>query len=338
MKSIALKRSWLGLAGILLLASPKLAPAVVDRSFLAAYLFLNLDGTAAGFLRTMEGGGVSAEVIELPSGPSFTKKTIGTPKYEDISMQIGFSMSRVVYDWIAASWQMNFQRKNGSIVTLNPNFDAVGERQFFNALITEVGIPACDGSSKEPGYLTLKIAPEYTRVAQAGGKLPSLSFAKQPSTLWLSSNFRLTIDGLNTQTVNKIDAFTVKQKLSTDSIGDARDYLKEPGKIEFPNLNVTLSTTGAQSWTDWHEDFVIKGNNGDDKEKNGMLEFLSPNQSSVLARIRFFNVGILSLGPARPAMDPCNSGCPADSFAIHEAARRVQAELYVERMEFEVTR
>ena len=53
---------------------------------------------------------------------------------------------------------------------------------------------------------------------------------------FLPSNFRLEIDGLDCTKVSKIDSFTVKQPIQTDDIGDKRDYKKEPGKLEFPNL------------------------------------------------------------------------------------------------------
>jgi hypothetical protein len=332
-RPIALKASCLVVAGVATLVLAKSSAAVpTTRSYVSGNFFLNLDGVKAGFVKSVDGGAISAEVIEEPTGPaSFVKKHIGTPKYEDFSLQIGFSMSTAVYDWIAASWAMNYMRKDGSIVTADFKLDAMSERQFFNALITEVGIPACDGGSKEPAYLTLKFAPEYTRVVKASGKT-SFDLSKQAQATWLPFNFRLTIDGLDTSRVSKIDSFTVKQKLKP--VGDTRDYSKEPGKLEFPNLSITLSEETADSWIDWHEDFVIRGNNGEEKEKGGMLEFLSPNRNKVLARIRFHNIGIVSVGPAKPAVDPCNAGCPA-SLAAQDPVRRLRAELYVERMEFE---
>src|SRR5207244_933118 len=101
----------------------------------------------------------------------FIKKHIGHPKYEDFSLDIGFTMAKAIYDWIAASWSMNYQRKKGGIVACDYKLDAKSERQFFEALITETTIPAMDGSAKEPSYLTVKFAPEYTRVAKASGKV-----------------------------------------------------------------------------------------------------------------------------------------------------------------------
>jgi phage tail-like protein len=292
------------------------------RSYVSGNFFFQIDGVKCGFIKSVDGGAISAEVINEPVGPMyFVKKHIGQPKYEDFTLQIGFSMSKAVYDWIAASWQMNYQRKNGAIIACDYKLDAKSQREFFNALITETGIPACDGSSKEPAYLTLKFAPEYTRYTKASGKAAG-ELGKSEQKLWLPSNFRLTIDGMDCTKVAKIDAFTVKQTAVTDDLGDARDYLKEPGKLEFPNLKITLAEVAAQGWYDWHEDFVIKGNNDEGKEKNGVLEFLSPNRQDVLLTIKMFNLGIFKITTDK-------------SEANADQIKRVSSELYCERMELQ---
>jgi hypothetical protein len=229
-------------------------------------------------------------------------------------------MTKAIYDWISASWKMNYQRKNGAIVACDYKLDAKSQREFFNALITETGIPACDGSSKEPAYLTIKFAPELTRHTKISGKAAG-ELGKSEQKLWLPQNFKLTIDGLDCSKVAKIDAFTVKQVAVADDIGDARDYLQEPGKLIFPNLKITMSEVTAQSWYDWHEDFVVKGNNSEDKEKNGVLTFLSPNRQTALAEVKFFNLGIFKISTDK-------------AEANADQIKRVYAELYCEKMEF----
>jgi phage tail-like protein len=304
-----------------------------DRGFVTGNFFLTLEGVTAGFLKSVEGGSVTAEVVEEKPAPGgFAKKHIGNPKYEDITLQLGFSNAKSVYDWIAASWQMSYQRKNGSIVAADFKQRPRTERQFFEALITETTIPACDASDMDPGFLTVKLAPELTRMVKPGGSLPP---PPPPTRAWRPANFRLAIDGLDTSRVSKIDSFTIKQQIVEDSVGGDRIPGKVPGKLEFPNLKITFAESSAQSWLDWLEDFVVKGNAGDDKERNGTLELLSPNQGTVLARIRFFNLGIVSVGPAKAVRNPCNNGCPADPDDVRDAIGKMQAELYVERMEFE---
>jgi phage tail-like protein len=283
---------------------------------------LNLDGKPCGFLKSVSGGAVSAEVITEQIGVDHvTHKHIGSPKYEDFSLEFGFSMPEAVYQWIADSWTAKHVRKNGSIVAYDYKLEAKSEREFFNALITETVIPALDGSSKEAAYLTLQFAPEYTRSKKASGK--GTAQPKINSKPFLPSNFKLEIDGLDTTKVNRIDSFAVKQTLAHDDVGDARDYVKEPGKLEFPNLRISLSQVSADPWFAWFDDFVIKGNNGDGKEKNGTITFLNPSRSAPLGTVKLFNLGIFRIS---------EDAATASSETIH----RVIAELYCERMELHI--
>lgn len=298
---------------------------VAVRSYVAGNFMLRLDGADAGFVKSIDGGAISADVIAEPVANSyFVRKHLGPPRYEDFTIQVGWWMGKAFYDWIAASWQMNTMRKNGSIVSYDVNLEARSVRDFYNALITEVTIPPMDASSKDQCYLMVKFTPELIRTKKAAGKatLPPVKAAQE---MWLPSNFRLEIGGLDCTRVSAIDAFTVKQKAVLDSIGDARDYLKEPGRIEFPNLSITMAETAAASWFDWFDDFVVKGNNDESREKGGSLIFLSPNRQAELGRVTFFNLGIFKMAAAKAE--------PTD-----EKIQRVTAHLYCERMELQIAK
>jgi len=85
-----------------------------------------------GFVKSVAGGAIEAEVINEPAGPTyFIKKHIGQPKYQDFEVQLGFTMSKAVYDWISRSWAMNYERKDGSIIATDYKLMAKSERQFF---------------------------------------------------------------------------------------------------------------------------------------------------------------------------------------------------------------
>jgi hypothetical protein len=295
-----------------------------ERTYVSYDDMLILDGVNCGSLKSADGGGITAEVIPETIGPAdIIKKHIGQPIYQDFTINFGFSMTKGIYEWLASSWSMSYERKNGSIVAVDSTGAVKSQRDFYNALITETTIPACDGSSKEPAYLTVKISPEYTRTPRAFTiKNSEMSRYKVEQKMWLPSNFVLEIDGLDCSKVAKIDSFTIKQTVQTDDIGDARDYMKEPGKLEFPNLRITLSESSSDSWKNWHESFVVQSNNDDLKEKKGRLLFLSPDRQKILATINFSNLGIFKLEPEK-------------SETNDSGIKRVVAELYCERMTFE---
>jgi phage tail-like protein len=288
----------------------------------AVRYILELDGAAVGILNSFEGGTAVGTVVVTRSGTDLIeRKHLGAVRYEEITLQHGAEMSAAYYDWIKSTLNRNYMRKNGAIVTLDFNGREISRMSFFNALITEVGFPALDASTKESAKMTIKIAPELTRTAPgsgATGKIPSAKLQKP----WLSSHFRLKIDGLETACtrVSKIDSLAIKQKTLQSSAGDGRDYLKEPGKIEYPNLVVTLAEPFSQDFYKFHESFVIKGNAGDAQEKAGTLEFLAPNLQDVYFTLTFKNLGIFKLSP---------------ESAGAEKLRTLKAEMYCELIAFD---
>ncbi len=315
-------------------ASTRATAASGKRAYVSGNFALSLDGGKnIGMLKTAQGGQIYAEPVAEPSeGSLYAAKHIGGVKYSDITVQMGLSMPAAFYQWIADSWSFGAQRKSGAIIAADFNMNAVKELDFTNALIQETTIPALDAASKDTAYLTLKLTPESTIPNKSSGKL-SIGGTKQKA--WLAANFRLEIGKLDTSKVSKIDSFTIKQTMAapTTDLGDVSipdqalvvsvpPYQLEPGKIDFPNLRITLAESSAQTWIDWSEDFIRQGHNSDDYEKSGSIKFFANDMTTELARVDLFGVGIFNLTDERP-LD-----------AASDAIRRLVAELYVERMAF----
>ncbi len=291
------------------------------RSSVPASFSLTLDGVPCGFLKAVDGGGASAAVVEEKlDAAGFTKKHLAGVKYGDFRLTIGFGMAQTVYDWIEATLKRSYSRHSGSIVAADMNLQALVERTFTEALITEIGFPALDAASKNAAFLTLSFAPELVREVKASGKVTAGKQAAQKQ--FVASNFRLELDGVDCTKVTAIDAFTVKQTVTSDQVGDRRDIVNEPGPIDFPNLRVTILEAGAATWSDWFQDFVIKGDNGDDKEKSGAIVFLAPDRKTELGRIVLHNVGIHSFEHS--------------AFQAADKITHVVAGLYCEVMELQI--
>ena len=298
------------------------------RGYVAGKYSIEIDGVNGGWLFSAEGGNATSDVINEKLGPDhIIKKHIGGVKYEDITFSFGTGMSKGTYSWIENSFKHQYERKNGAIIAANFDHKELTRLTFTNALISEVGLPALDAASKDAAKMTVKISPEYTRMTNTFGGGQSIVGSKainsQVQKKWLPSNFRLNIDGLADpcKRVNKIEALVVKQKNVENPIGELRDYEKEPAHLEIPNLVITFPESHADEFYKWHEDFVIKGNNGDDKERNGTLEYLTPNLQEVLFTVTFQHLGIFKI-----SMDKVESGA--------EGIRRVKAEMYCEDMKW----
>jgi hypothetical protein len=285
-------------------------------------LALELDGEFAGWLSSVEGGSAYSDVVEEQTNDlGITKKHIGGVKYEDITIKFGTGMSKGFYNWVAGTFAHKHVRQDGSIIAADYNYNVRSILEFTQALISEVGFPALDAASKDAAKITVKFAPEFTRAKKGGGKL-NVADSKQQKQ-FLPSNFRLTIDGLEASCakVSKVEGLTIKQNLVESAPGDSRDSFREPGKIEFPNIKITLPEAFADQFAAWHEDFVIKGNNSDEAEKSGSLEFLDSTHQKALLTLTFKNIGIFKFQPDFGSPD-------SDKF------RGAKAEMYCEEIKF----
>jgi hypothetical protein len=268
-----------------------------------------------GLLKSAEGGFPSAEVVrEKPVG-ALVKKHLGFVRYEDFTVQFGLGMDKALQAWIDETLEGKGSRRSGTVEAADATMKVRSVQEFEHALITEIGIPACDGASKEAAFLTLSFAPEFARTVPGGGTLSKSAAAKQKK--WVASNFRFELGGLPTKRVSKVSAFTVRQTLP-EGVGEIRDYERQP-VLEIPNLKVTFADADREPWDEWLQDFVVQGNAGDDQELTGKIAFLDPTLKTELVTIELDQVGIYRLRPAPAA-------------ATGESVKRWIAELYVERV------
>ncbi len=288
---------------------------------------LELDHISAGWIFGAEGGSRQGEVVqEKLSQEHHIRKHIAGLKYEDITVTCGLGMSKGFYNWIKDSFQDKGRRVDGAIHACDFDGNIKRTLDFHQALITEIGFPALDATSKDPAKLTLKFSPEWTRTKKGTGKVtvPSYALGQGQQKKWNTSNFRLRIDGLETacERVNKVDGLTVKQKVVDNALGEMRLVTREPAGLEIPNLVFTTSESHSHELYKWENDFLIQGNCTDDDEKTGSLEFLTHDLQDTLFTVNFAHIGLFKL--------------TADKMESHnESIRRLKAEMYVEQMKFE---
>ena len=276
-----------------------------------------------------EGGHGQGEIVEEKMGPdSVIHKHVSGIKYEDISVTLGTSVSKPFMDWIKVSFgsggTSEYLRKGGALVALDPNYLEITRLEFANGLITELNLPALDAASKEGAKLGIKISPEYTRLKKGDG-----SGKYQPATnqkaqkQWTAANFRVSIPGLDCTRVSKVEALNFKKEVAEVPLGDMRDPYREPVRTRYSNFVLTMPESHADTFHDWYEDFVIKGNCGAEKEKDHcIVEYLHTDLKSVVATVTGKQMGIFKYTPDK-----------SDSNA--QGIRSVKVEMYCETMEAE---
>jgi len=161
------------------------SPATGNRTYSAAHFALELDGKRdAGIFRSIEGGGVKTDVMSYQAGGVHEKwKQLGKPKFDDIKLQVGMSMSYPFYEWIAQFFRSEGERKNGAIVAADFYYKERARREFREALIKELTFPKLDATDKNPAYMTVALAVEEIIFKPGDGSaLPMDNFESQK--LW----------------------------------------------------------------------------------------------------------------------------------------------------------
>jgi len=299
-----------------------------SRSFSAGRFALFTDGEALGFVKSVSGGNIKGVVATHDAGPSnWIKKHLSTIKHEEITIEVGMGLSPSFYKWIESSFAISQKTKNkakqarsGEVVAADFDYKAQRAMIFSDAHITALTIPALDGSSKDPAYLTVTLNPTRLRHERRQGE--RLSHSKDTKKKkWLASGFTFEIGSLPCERITKIDAFTLKQSVVKVGGGKTREPTKHPTKTEVPNIKVTFSARDAAAWEAWFNAFVIEGKCADGDELNGQITLLGPNHKDELARVTLRHVGIISLQPAK-------------YHAKKGTVTKMVAELYVEEMKF----
>ena len=298
--------------------APAVQAAPPPRVFGAGHFGLELQGAPVGAVVAAAGGNVFADVVQfVPGDGNPPTRHLGSLHYEPITVVCPLSMEPAFWDWVGRMVAGDPVWMDGALLMADANYDVVRRVEFHHALITEVGIPGLDASSKEPGYITVVLQPEWTELGAASGELPKPGGAAKQK-LWQASNFRVSVGDLPCGRVSKIDSFVIKQTVAEYRDGGQRFPQIIPGKLEFPNLVLTFHAIDRDPWQAFFDDFVLQGNNGQGSELQGALELLGPDLKSVLGRLEFDHVGIFRLAPDE--VDPVGTNI-----------QRFRADLYVER-------
>lgn len=274
---------------------------------------LVLDGSPVP-VRSVEGGTPRAQIVTNDLGPdNATKKHVANVTIDDFVVQVAPD-AKAVSDWIKGPWTGQLQMKNGSVLTGETKGGA-DERVFMNGMLTELSLPALDASSREAGYLTLRITPE--RVVSKKGTMPPGGGEAAKARGWMTSNFRVEIGDLPGNRVSRVEPITLKRTVAGDQVGVLREPTKLPVKVEFSNVVLTIPEADAAPWAAWHDSFLLQGNHKDSDEKSGAIVLLGPDSKSEVARVTLTGCGMVRMAPV-------TGGAP-----------RRQVELYCEQMGYQ---
>lgn len=294
--------------------------AAIKQTYVSGNFVLEIDGATAGWLKSIDGGSVVAEVVEeLPPSDYYVKKHLeDPPSYSKITIGVGSGMSPAIYQWIQDTLNGDFPRKSGSIVATDYKGDAIWELEFQNAYITQVTFPRLDASSKNPAQILVQLSPQFTVKRKASGKVSISCGKNQSQKTWLSSNFRFAIKGLDTTRVNAVESISVQIPIPPPPEAECVSCQPIPPSISFPEVEIRLPEAFSQTEAAWFEDFVIKGNHTDADEKTGTLEFMDSTMKNSLFTLSFTGLGAMTLE---------NEPASANTSAVSQVRFRMYTEI-----------
>ncbi|HUJ58094.1 MAG TPA: phage tail protein [Kofleriaceae bacterium] len=297
------------------------------RSFTGGRYVLDVDGFNVAYLKKFSGLAMEADIVthDIPgvTGGLMQKKNVANIKWTPGKATVGIGMGKGMYDWIKSSFDMNFLTKNGSFTAADFNYKATSRLDFMNGLITSVTVPKLDGSSKDAAYFDVEFEAEQVRWSKGGGEDIRAKLGPKQKA-WLCSNFRVEIGSLPCNRVATVDSFTWKQSVTPDQIGIFREYTKHPAKVTVPDIKLSISYADHQPWADAAKKWFVDGHHLESDEMTGRIVFLDPNMSTELGEISLQNVGFKKFSDE-------------DNEANSDKIKRFTAELYVEKMTFQIS-
>jgi phage tail-like protein len=299
-------------------------PNAANRPYGVAHFAMELDGKQdIGLFKTIEGGGLKADVMSYQSGGHYERwRQLGKPKFEDIKLQVGMAMSEPFYTWIKDFFDGKAVRKTGSVIVADFYYKERARRTFAGAMIKELTFPKLGGDEKGPAYMNIGISVEDIEFKKGTGDPISPPKGFDPQKLWTSNNFTFKLDDYADACINtvKVDSFTIKQNVIDYHMGGHLAPTKTPSAIDFPNLVFYVPESDAQPLIDHCVRRAAKGEVRPTTSMHGQLD-TRDNGDDALFTLEFFGADIISVTPDR-------------SEATSDDIKLVKVELYIEKMTF----
>lgn len=295
------------------------------RPYAAAHFAFELDGKdEVGLFKSIEGGSIKTDVMTYQHGAGFDRwRQLGKPKFEDLKLQVGLSMSKPFFDWLEGFFKRRVERKTGAILAADFTFAEQVRREFKEALIKEVVFPKLEGQDKNPVYMNVSLAVEDMVFIKGSGRRITKPTGFDEQKLWTANNFRLKLDGFEKpcEAVAKIDSFTIKQNIVEHHVGGFRAPIKTSTQVEFPNITFYIPEPEGLPF---YDHFHKRGVRGEVPGRlTGMIQTFDGDSENkkVLFTLSFSGADIVGVVP-----DKLDAGT--------EEIKVVKVEIYTESMEF----
>lgn len=252
------------------------------RSFAAGNFAIEIAGTNAGFLKSVSGCGVNANVVSTQTGKFADGKQAGQLKYGPCQITFGSGMGAPLYSWITDSLAGKTAPKNVSIVVTDATGKATTRLDLANTYLTRFTVPSLDVASKDPLYFEATLTPGSIRKVAASASVAKIA----PKAKVLSAAFfRFNGPGLTTDAtkLNKIESWSFEVGPATATGVE----VKAGPLAELGDLTVTVAEPAAE-----FEGWLGALMKGSPTEKDLTVELLDATLKEVLIEFSFNGTGL----------------------------------------------
>ena len=253
--------------------------------------FLEIKGKFAGYIRKIDMGKLSGDVVEHNLGGNLRqKKHVVKMKHDPITFEIGVGLGYEIYEWIRSSFRNQQVTQDGAIMIVNQNYDVVRRMDFTAANLMEITLPKLSASGKEALYFTVKMQPTTCRHSSGSGKAQVAIGAKQKA--YGQTNFRMLSPMGDTKALISIDATKWTQAVAPVEYGEFLEATHATTKTTVGDLKFTLSSHVYAEWEKKAYAWFVQGARGEAQEVTNVVQILDTDAKTIIAELTYENCGM----------------------------------------------
>lgn len=236
----------------------------------------------------------------VASDGTLPKKVSGY-RYQDIVFHYLPIPGSAINTWLVDSLEGKAPAVSGHIV-VQPWINVPrGGLSFTNAFVKEILFPEADSATGSPTGIRITLAAQRTSRSSGGRDNTSVPMTHIDQFRSLRKGvFSINIAGTALNEVSRVEPLVYSPTLIPAAQGGGYQGVVPK---ELSSLRIQLPETKAEHLYSWHNDFVVKGLNGDAYERAGTIRWMSSQDplKSILT-LKLSGLGILSVVriPSKP--------------------------------------
>ena len=222
-------------------------------------LFMELDGVAAGPLRSAQPASVRVDMATLPAGREMVVRRSAQVALGEMAAEFDLLEPGPLVDWLGGALAGNLAPHDGALLVGDVNHNVRRRIGFRGAWLTGLAWPVLDATAgRRAVSLTLRWLAEGVDDAPASGKLKATVSRRRPL---MASNFRLTGLPFGDDAVTAVELPTLQMQWAQDRFNGGSGRHRGPQLVQrqLGELVVTITARRVEAARAWVHKLVADG-------------------------------------------------------------------------------